>query len=225
MSNRALLTVCREICSTQHQPPQSLQLHLPSVVRREAPPHPSFLSFSSTSEQHIIFSTGLCCPQRSALPDWSNPQMEGKMPFQAHLCKDTDVVGKALQAPLVPFETRGEQMSSTFEINYSKTYCIVLSSPSFSPDPLIAELSLEPLWHVYFPKVARAKMVQLRHSQKSKKVQAQVSAQGYNSSLRASVSPATASLLPNLPSLMNLWCLSTKNKHQSGNRLFLFPCC
>lgn len=151
--------------------------------------------------------------------------MEGKMPFQAHLWKDTDVIGKALQAPLVPFETRGEQMSSTFEINYSKTYCIVLSSPSFSPDPLIAELSLEPLWRVYFPKVARAKMVQLRHSQKSKKVQAQVSAQGYNSSLRASVSPAAAPLLPNLPSLMNLWCLSTKNKHQSGNRLFLFPCC
>lgn len=151
--------------------------------------------------------------------------MEGKMPFQAHLWKDAAVVGKALQAPLVPFETRGEQMSSTFEINYSKTYCIVLSSPSFSPDPLIEELSLEPLWCVYFPRVARAKMVQLRHSQKSKKVQAQVSAQGYNSSLRASVAPAAPPLLPNLPSLMNLWCLSTKNKHQSGNRLFLFPCC
>lgn len=61
--------------------------------------------------------------------------MEGKIHVQAHLWKDEAVVGKALQAALVPFETRGAEMSSTFEINYSKTYCIVLSSPSFSPDP------------------------------------------------------------------------------------------
>ena len=59
--------------------------------------------------------------------------MEGKTPFHSHLWKDADVVGKALQTPLVLFETRGEQMSSTYEINYSKTYCIVLSSPSFFP--------------------------------------------------------------------------------------------
>lgn len=59
--------------------------------------------------------------------------MEGKMPFHPCLWKDADVVGKAPQTALVPFETRGEQMSSTFEINYSKTHCIVLSSPSFFP--------------------------------------------------------------------------------------------
>lgn len=79
----------------------------------------------------IISSMRLCCTKDSTSTDWSNPQMEGEMPFHPHLWKDADVVGKAL----VPFETQGEQMSSTFEINYSKTYCIVLSSPSFFPWP------------------------------------------------------------------------------------------
>jgi len=68
------------------------------VVRREAPPHPSLLSLSSGL--HIISSI------ISTLPNWSNPQMEGKMPFHPHLWKDADAVGKALQTPLVPFETR-----------------------------------------------------------------------------------------------------------------------
>lgn len=68
-------------------------------------------------------------------------------------------------------------MSNTFEINYSKNllHCSLLPF-LFLPTPDRRAFTEASVWCVYFPKVARAKTVQLRHSQKSKRVHSQVSA-------------------------------------------------